>query len=76
MAAKNPQVNYLARDFDSIKNELINYAKRFYPNQYKDFTDASFGSFLLDTVAYLGDVVSFQLDYQSNELFFFIETII
>lgn len=67
MAAKNPQVNYLARDFDSIKNELINYAKRFYPNQYKDFTDASFGSFLLDTVAYLGDVVSFQLDYQSNE---------
>lgn len=68
MATKNnPQVNYLARDFDSIKTELVNYAKRFYPNQYKDFTDASFGSFLLDAVAYLGDVVSFQLDYQSNE---------
>ena len=62
-----PQINYLARDFDAIKDELVTYAKRFYPRQYSDFTDASFGSFILDAVAYLGDVMSFQLDYQSNE---------
>lgn len=65
--ANKPQINYLARDFESIKTELTNYAKRFYPNQYADFTEASFGSFLLDAVSYLGDVVSFQLDYQANE---------
>ena len=65
--ANKPQINYLARDFDSIKDELVTYAKRFYPRQFNDFSEASFGSFMLDAVAYLGDVVSFQLDYQSNE---------
>ena len=65
--ANKPQINYLSRDFESIKSSLVQYAKRFYPNQFNDFTDASFGSFMLDTVAYIGDVISFQLDYQSNE---------
>jgi len=67
MVTKKPEINYLARDFESIKSQLVEYAKRYYPNQYNDFTDASFGSFLLDAVSYIGDVVSFQLDYQSNE---------
>ncbi len=65
MVTKKPEINYLARDFESIKSQLVEYAKRYYPNQYNDFTDASFGSFLLDAVSYIGDVVSFQLDYQS-----------
>ena len=65
--AKKPEINYLARDFESIKDSLVAYAKRFYPNEFNDFTEASFGSFLLDAVAYIGDVASFQLDYQANE---------
>tara|TARA_R110002020_G_scaffold149972_4_gene326478 strand:+ start:11729 stop:13531 length:1803 start_codon:yes stop_codon:yes gene_type:complete len=65
--AKKPEINYLARDFESIKDSLVAYAKRFYPNEFNDFTEASFGSFLLDAVAYIGDVTSFQLDYQANE---------
>ena len=67
MATNKPEINYLARDFETIKSQLVEYAKRYYPNQYNDFTDASFGSFLLDAVSYIGDVASFQLDYQSNE---------
>ena len=66
--AKRP-INYTSRDFDSIKSSLIDYAKRYYPDSYKDFNDASFGSLMLDTVAYVGDVLSFYLDYQSNENF-------
>jgi hypothetical protein len=65
--ANKPEINYLSRDFGEIKESLVQYAKRFYPNVYQDFSEASFGSFLLDAVAYLGDVTSFQLDYQSNE---------
>ena len=65
--ANKPEINYLARDFGDIKDSLVQYAKRFYPTQFQDFSDASFGSFLLDAVAYIGDVTSFQLDYQSNE---------
>ena len=65
--ANKPQVNYYSRDFASIKASLVDYAKRFYPNEYNDFTQASFGSFLLDAMSYIGDTLSFQLDYQANE---------
>jgi len=65
--ANKPQINYYSRDFESIKATLVEYAKRFYPNEYTDFTEASFGSFLLDAISYVGDTLSFQLDYQVNE---------
>jgi hypothetical protein len=69
MATKKTTTNYTARDFDSIKLELVKYAKRYYPDTYKDFSEASFGSLVLDSVAYVGDMLSFYLDYQVNELF-------
>jgi len=66
---KNIPIKYTNRDFDTIKQDLIEYAKRYYPNTYKDFSDASFGSMVLDMVAYVGDNISFYLDYQANESF-------
>ena len=62
-------IKYTSRDYESIKNDLIEYAKRYYPNTFKDFNDASFGAFMLDAVAYIGDILSFYLDYQANEAF-------
>jgi hypothetical protein len=69
MPKKLQPINYTSRDFDSIRKELEDYAKRYYPDTYKDFNKASFGSLMLDTVAYVGDVLSFYLDYQANESF-------
>jgi uncharacterized protein YrrD len=66
---KNAPIKYTSRDFNSIKSELVDYAKRYYPNTYKDFTQASFGSMVLDLVSYVGDVLSFYVDYQANESF-------
>ena len=66
---KNVPIKYTSRDFDSIKEELVNYAKRYYPNTYNDFTKASFGSMMFDMVAYVGDMLSFYVDYQANESF-------
>ena len=66
---KNIPVNYTSRDFDTIKNDLIEHAKRYYPDVYRDFSRASFGSFLMDIVAYVGDVMSFYADFQANEAF-------
>jgi len=66
---KNIKINYTNRDFDSIKTDLIEYAKRYYPDVYQDFTDASFGSMMFDLVSYVGDNISFYLDYQVNESF-------
>jgi hypothetical protein len=62
-------INYTSRDFNSIKNELVEYAKRYYPDTYKDFNQASFGSMMIDMVSYVGDLMSFYLDYQTNESF-------
>lgn len=62
-------VNYTSRDFNSIKNDLVEYTKRYYPDTYKDFNRASFGSLVTDMVSYVGDIMSFYLDYQANESF-------
>lgn len=62
-------VDYTSRDFNSIKNDLVEYAKRYYPDTYKDFNKASFGSLMTDMVSYVGDILSFYLDYQANESF-------
>ena len=55
-------INYTSRDFESIRNDLIEYTTRYYPETYKDFNEGSFGSLMLDTVAYVGDILSFYLD--------------
>jgi len=62
-------IKYTNRDFSSIKEGLVEYTKRYYPTVYRDFSEASFGSLMLDTVSYVGDVLSFYLDYQVNESF-------
>ena len=64
-----PSINYTSRDFNSIREDLEAYVKRYYPDNYKDFTEASFGSLMLDTVSYVGDILSFYVDYQTNESF-------
>ena len=69
MAKKKIPISYTDRDFNSIKNSLVEHARRYYPDTYKDFNEASFGSLMLDTVSYVGDVLSFYLDYQANESF-------
>lgn len=69
MSKKNVAINYTSRDFESIRRDLEDFAKRYYPNTYKDFNRASFGSLMLDTVSYVGDILSFYLDYQMNETF-------
>tara|TARA_R100001079_G_C4448026_1_gene152146 strand:- start:801 stop:2606 length:1806 start_codon:yes stop_codon:yes gene_type:complete len=64
-----PPINYTNRDFASIKNDLENFAKRYYPDTQRDFSEASFGAMMIDMTAYVGDVLSFYLDYQVNESF-------
>tara|TARA_R110000803_G_scaffold30272_1_gene68336 strand:+ start:2072 stop:3865 length:1794 start_codon:yes stop_codon:yes gene_type:complete len=66
--AKRP-INYTSRDFTSIKEDLVNYAQRYYPTTFKDFSEASFGALMLDMVAYVGDQLSFYTDFQTNEGF-------
>jgi len=65
---KTTNVNYLNKDFDSFKNALIEYAKTYYPNTYKDFNETSPGMMLIEMSSYVGDVLSFYIDQQYQEM--------
>lgn len=69
MSKKIIPINYTSRNFESIKSDLIQHARRYYSDSYRDFNQSSFGSMMLDTVAYVGDILSFYIDYQANESF-------
>lgn len=60
--------SYLNKDFDSFRSELLQYARTYYSDKIEDFSEASMGGLLLDLVSYVGDVMSFYLDHQFNEL--------
>jgi len=68
LVAKTAQKSYLAKDFVSFRRDLIKYAKVFFPDKIQDFSEASLGGLLVEMAAYVGDSMSFYLDYQFNEL--------
>ena len=62
------QRKYLAKDFDALRNNLLEYARLYYPDRLRDFSENSLGGLLLDMAAYVGDNMSFYLDHQYGEL--------
>ena len=52
-------INYLNKDFSSFKSALVEYAKTYFPNSYRDFNETSPGMMLIEMSAYVGDVLSF-----------------
>ena len=65
---KESNVNYLNKDFGNLKNSLMDYAKAYFPNTYKDFNETSPGMMLIEMSAYVGDVLSFYIDQQYREM--------
>ena len=65
---KETNVNYLNKDFGALKESLMNYAKSYFPDTYRDFNETSPGMMLLEMNAYVGDVLSFYIDQQYREL--------
>ncbi len=59
--------NYTSRDFASVRSELEQVIKRYYPDSFKDFSASSFNSAILGLLAYMGDKASFYIDYYNNE---------
>jgi hypothetical protein len=64
---KAQEIDYTKTGFNEIKEELVQYTKRHYPDTYKDFKKSSFGSMMFDLVAYVGDQLHYYLDHNANE---------
>ncbi len=62
------QRSYLGKDFDALRDNLATYAKSYYADQIKDVSESSVAGLFIDMAAYTGDVLSYYLDYQFNEL--------
>lgn len=64
-----PSIDFTNKDFESIKQALVNYAKLYFPDTYKNFNEASFGAMVFDNLSHIGDILSFHIDYHGNESF-------
>lgn len=63
------KVNYISKDFNTIRTDLLNYLEKYFPEQWQDFNLASPGMAMVELNAYVGDLLSYSIDKRFNELF-------
>ena len=67
--ADERDIKYSNKDFAGLKQQLITLAKSYFPDTYNDFSPASPGMLFMEQAAYVGDVLSFYQDLQTQETF-------
>ena len=60
-------IRYLGKDFPTLKQNLIDFTKNYFPSTYRDFNEASPGMVFLEMAAYVGDVLSYYTDVSLQE---------
>ena len=61
------KISYTARDFQTIRTELINFTRTYYPDLIQNFNDAGVFSVLMDLNAAVNDNLQFQIDRSIQE---------
>jgi len=69
MSQQSKKIKYLNKDFDSLKQRLLEFAETYYPDTYNDFNEASPGLMLIEMASYVGDVLNFYTENQIQENF-------
>jgi hypothetical protein len=60
-------LSYVGKDFETLKQNLVDFTKTYFPNSYSDFSAASPGTIFIDQAAAIGDMLSFYQDVQLKE---------
>jgi hypothetical protein len=63
----NNKISYTSRDYESIRLELQNYVRTYYPELIQDFNDASVFSVFLDLNAAVADNLHYHIDRSIQE---------
>jgi hypothetical protein len=63
----NNRISYTSRDYQSIRTELLNYARTYYPDLIQDFNDASVFTVFLDLNAAVADNLHYNIDRSIQE---------
>ena len=66
---QDKDVKYLSKDYNSFKNQLIEFTQTYFPENFNDFSEGNPGMMFLEMAAYVGDVLSFYTDTQLRESF-------
>jgi hypothetical protein len=61
------QISYTTRDFQNVRNELINFVKSYYPDLIQNVNDASVFSVFLDLNAAVTDNLHYHIDRSLQE---------
>jgi hypothetical protein len=59
---KGKDIKYLNKDFASFRENLIEFAKNYFPKTYSDFNESSPGMMFIEMASYVGDVLSYYTD--------------
>jgi hypothetical protein len=59
---KGKDIKYINKDFTSFKDNLVEFAKTYFPKTNTDFTEASPGMMFIEMASYVGDVLSYYID--------------
>jgi len=65
---KEQNRTFTARDFESIRSQLLDTARTYFPDKIQDFSEPSVGGMFLDFVSTVGDSLSYYLDHSFREL--------
>jgi hypothetical protein len=63
----NRKISYTTRDFEGIRQELIQYVRTYYPELIQNFNDASVFSVFLDLNAAVADNLHYHIDRSIQE---------
>jgi len=67
--AQERDIKYVGKSFSDFRQQLVDYAKNYFPDTYNDFSPTSPGMMFMEMAAYVGDVLSFYQDVQLQETF-------
>lgn len=59
---KGRDIKYLNTDFVGFRENLIEFAKTYFPKTYNDFNETSPGMMFIEMSSYIGDVLSYYVD--------------
>ena len=59
---KGRDIKYLNKDFGQFRENLIEFAKTYFPTTYSDFNESSPGMMFIEMASYLGDVLGYYID--------------
>lgn len=64
-----PFIQYTARDWSTIRDAVVEHLRKRFPDDFADITESNLGVAFIEAVAYMFEVLSFNIDRAANENF-------